>query len=142
MPKSLLRPLKFLMIRVGAPEACMPYFACSGSLAGNTKCQCPLELTSSACKSSVASRGNGKDAHLVLVIATVAMFYNNSSRNFLFDDVGSFRSSKNESDLVAFVKMPRNGSGGGDRGGKKGFPYIVVIVVFAVAFILAYFLCH
>ncbi|KAK8976240.1 hypothetical protein V6N11_007729 [Hibiscus sabdariffa] len=33
-----------------------------GSLAGNTKCQCPLELTSSACKSSVASRGNGKDA--------------------------------------------------------------------------------
>ncbi|KAK8509330.1 hypothetical protein V6N12_018410 [Hibiscus sabdariffa] len=131
------------MIRVGAPEACMPYFACSGSLAGNTKCQCPLELTSSACKSSVASRGNGKDA-VGLVDAEPGSIISHlaTSRNFLFDDVGSFRSSKNESDLVAFVKMPRNGSGGGDRGGKKGFPYIVVIVVFAVAFILAYFLCH
>ncbi|KAL4296015.1 hypothetical protein GQ457_12G020190 [Hibiscus cannabinus] len=152
----------------GTPEACVPYFVCSGSLAGNTKCQCPLELSSGTCKTGVASGcGNGKDSvglvdagtgidYFALGYASpssktdlngckasclsncscVAMFYDNSSSNcFVFDDVGSFRSSKNESDFVAFVKMSRNGISGGDRRRERGFPYVVIIVIPAVLFI-------
>ncbi|XP_022730036.1 G-type lectin S-receptor-like serine/threonine-protein kinase SD2-5 [Durio zibethinus] len=46
----------------GTPEACQPYFVCSGP-SGNTKCQCPSGLSSSACKTGIASPcGQGKDS--------------------------------------------------------------------------------
>ncbi|KAA3477650.1 G-type lectin S-receptor-like serine/threonine-protein kinase SD2-5 [Gossypium australe] len=57
------------------------------------------------------------------------MFYNNSSKNcFLFDDVGSFHSSKHSSNLVAFVKMSRNENGGEGAKGTRAFSYVVIIV--------------
>lgn len=38
----------------GTPEACQPYFICSGP-SGNTKCECPSVLSSSSCKTGIAS---------------------------------------------------------------------------------------
>ncbi|XWS72673.1 hypothetical protein CRYUN_Cryun02cG0060700 [Craigia yunnanensis] len=148
----------------GTPEACQPYFVCSGPL-GNTKCQCPSALSSGACKTGIASPcSQGKDSVGLVDAGTglnyfalgyvspssktdlsgckasclsncscMAMFYDNSSRNcFLLDQVGSFQNSKQQSDLVAFVKMPSNENGGGDGGGKKRFLYVVIIAVSTV----------
>ncbi|MBA0694139.1 hypothetical protein Goari_004461 [Gossypium aridum] len=59
----------------------------------------------------------------------MVMFYDKSSRNcFLFNDIGSFQSSKHKSDLVAFVKMSRNENGGEGAKGTRAFPYVVIIV--------------
>ncbi|XWS70434.1 hypothetical protein CRYUN_Cryun03dG0047900 [Craigia yunnanensis] len=146
------------------PEACQPYFVCSGPL-GNTKCQCPSALSSGACKTGIVSPcSQGKDSVGLVDAGTglnyfalgyvspssktdlsgckasclsncscMAMFYDNSSRNcFLFDQVGSFQNSKQQSDLVAFVKMSSNENGGGDGGGKKRSTYVVIIAVFTV----------
>ncbi|XVE97422.1 hypothetical protein REPUB_Repub03eG0018000 [Reevesia pubescens] len=148
----------------GTPEACQPYFVCSGP-SGNTKCQCPSPLSSGACKTGIAFPcSQGKDSVGLVNAGTglnyfalgyvspssktdlsgcktscltncscIAMFYDNSSRNcFLFDQIGSLQNSKQQSDLVAFVKMSSNGNGGGDGGGKRGFPYVVIIAVSTV----------
>ncbi|XVF89322.1 hypothetical protein PTKIN_Ptkin19aG0120600 [Pterospermum kingtungense] len=151
----------------GTPEACPPYFVCSGP-SGNTKCQCPSGLSSGGCKTGIASPcGQGEDSVGLVDAGTgldyfalgyvspslktdlsgckasclsncscVAMFYDNSSRNcFQFDQIGSFQSSQQQSDLVAFVKMSNNGGGVAD-GGKKRFPYVVIIAVSTVVVIL------
>ncbi|KAE8663417.1 hypothetical protein F3Y22_tig00112980pilonHSYRG00016 [Hibiscus syriacus] len=69
---------------------------------------------------------NGCKASCLSNCDCVAMFYDNNSRIcFIFDDIGSFRSSKNESDLVGFVKISEIGRG--DRRGKRGFPYIEIL---------------
>ncbi|XVE53610.1 hypothetical protein DITRI_Ditri03aG0016500 [Diplodiscus trichospermus] len=148
----------------GTPEACQPYFACSGT-SGNTKCQCPSALGSDSCKTGIASPcSQGKNSVSLIDAGTglnyvalgyvspstktdlsgcrasclsncscMAMFYDNSSRNcFHFDQIGSFQSSKQQSDLVVFLKMSSNENGTGDAGGKKGFPYVVIIAVSTV----------
>ncbi|XWS26222.1 hypothetical protein CRYUN_Cryun26dG0012800 [Craigia yunnanensis] len=148
----------------GTPEACAPYFVCSGP-SGNTKCQCPSALSSGACRTGIASPcSQGKDSIGLVDAGTglnyfalgyvspsskndlngcrasclsncscMVMFYDNSSRNcFLFDQVGSFQNSKQQSDLVALVKMSSNENGVGDGGSKKRFPYVVIIAVSTV----------
>ncbi|WRX33079.1 Protein kinase domain - like 10 [Theobroma cacao] len=153
----------------GTPEACQPYFVCSGT-SDNTRCQCPSGLGN--CKTGIASPcSQGKDAVDLVDAGTglnyfaltyvspssktdlsgckasclgncscMAVFYDNSSRNcFLFDQIGSFQNSQQQSDLVAFVKMSSNANGAGDGGGKKGFPYVVIIVVSTVLVIFGLF---
>ncbi|EOY29477.1 S-domain-2 5 isoform 1 [Theobroma cacao] len=153
----------------GTPEACQPYFVCSGT-SDNTRCQCPSGLGN--CKTGIASPcSQGKDAVDLVDAGTglnyfaltyvspssktdlsgckasclgncscMAVFYDNSSRNcFLFDQIGSFENSQQQSDLVAFVKMSSNANGAGDGGGKKGFPYVVIIVVSTVLVIFGLF---
>ncbi|XVF35599.1 hypothetical protein REPUB_Repub18cG0159900 [Reevesia pubescens] len=148
----------------GTPEACQPYFVCSGP-SGNTKCQCPSVLSSGACKTGIASPcSQGKDSVVLVDAGTgldyfalgyvspssktdlsgckasclsncscMAMFYDNSSRScFLFDQIGSLQNSKQQSDLVALVKMSSNENGAGDGGGKKRFPYVAIIAVSTV----------
>ncbi|XVE53611.1 hypothetical protein DITRI_Ditri03aG0016600 [Diplodiscus trichospermus] len=158
----------------GTPEACRPYFSCSGT-SGNINCQCPLALSSHSCKAGIASPcSQGKNSVSLVDAGTglnyfalgyvspssktdlrgckasclsncscMAMFYDNSSRNcFQFDQIGSFQISKQQSDLVVFVKMSSNENGTGDAGGKKGFPYVVIIavsivlVIFGLLFVL------
>ncbi|KAE8732794.1 S-domain-2 5 isoform 2 [Hibiscus syriacus] len=78
----------------GTPEACMPNFVCSGSLAGNTKCRCPLELSSSACKTGVASScGNGKDAVVLCIFCLlfVSLRYYKRKKTML-ESLGGFGS--------------------------------------------------
>ena len=148
----------------GTPEACQPYFVCSGP-SGDTKCQCPSALSSGACKTGITSPcSQGKDSVDLVDAGTglnyfalgyvspssktdlsgceasclsncscMAMFYDNSTRNcFQFDQIGSFQNSKQQSGLVAFVKMSSNENDVGDGGGKKGFPYVVIIAVSTV----------
>lgn len=66
----------------------------------------------------------------------LGLFFQNSSGNcFLFDWIGSFKSSGNGgSGLVSYIKIASNGAGGGDSGEEDGkhFPYIVIIVVVTV----------
>ncbi|XVF48363.1 hypothetical protein PTKIN_Ptkin03bG0184300 [Pterospermum kingtungense] len=145
----------------GTPEACQPYFVCSGT-SGNTKCQCPSGLSSGSCKTGIASPCSQGEGSVGLVDAgtglnyfaldyvsassktdlsgckesclsncsCMAMFYDNSSRScFMFDQVGSFQNSNQQSGLVAFVKMANNANGGG---GKKHFPYVVIIAVVTI----------
>ncbi|OMO90817.1 hypothetical protein COLO4_18859 [Corchorus olitorius] len=77
---------------------------------------------------------NGCKASCRSNCSCMALFYDNSSGNcFMFDQIGSFENSDQNSDLVAFVKISSNGAGGG---GSKKFPYVVIIVLATVLVIL------
>uniref|UniRef100_M4D4D3 non-specific serine/threonine protein kinase n=1 Tax=Brassica campestris TaxID=3711 RepID=M4D4D3_BRACM len=70
----------------------------------------------------------------------LGLFFRNSSGDcFLFDWIGSFKSSgSGGSGLVSFIKVATNGLGGGDNGDDGDgthFPYIVIIVL-ATVFII------
>lgn len=70
----------------------------------------------------------------------LGLFFRNSSGDcFLFDWIGSFKSSgSGGSGLVSYIKVATNGLGGGDNGDDGDgthFPYIVIIVL-ATVFII------
>nr|VDD48272.1 unnamed protein product [Brassica oleracea] len=70
----------------------------------------------------------------------LGLFFRNSSGDcFLFDWIGSFKSSgSGGSGFVSYIKVATNGLGGGDNGEEedgKHFPYIVIIVL-ATVFII------
>ncbi|KAG2319527.1 hypothetical protein Bca52824_012740 [Brassica carinata] len=69
----------------------------------------------------------------------LGLFFQNSSGNcFLFDWIGSFKSSVNGgSGFVSYIKVATNGERGGDKGEDDGkhFPYIVIIVLVTVLII-------
>ncbi|KAL0698114.1 hypothetical protein Bca4012_054236 [Brassica carinata] len=69
----------------------------------------------------------------------LGLFFQNSSGNcFLFDWIGSFKSSENGgSGFVSYIKVATNGERGGDKGEDDGkhFPYIVIIVLVTVLII-------
>ncbi|KAF8055982.1 hypothetical protein N665_1279s0016 [Sinapis alba] len=69
----------------------------------------------------------------------LGLFFQNSSGNcFLFDWIGSFKSSGNGgSGFVSYIKVATHGERGGDKGEDDGehFPYIVIIVLVTVLII-------
>ncbi|KAJ0247388.1 G-type lectin S-receptor-like serine/threonine-protein kinase SD2-5 [Hirschfeldia incana] len=69
----------------------------------------------------------------------LSLFFQNTSGNcFLFDWIGSFKSSgSGGSGFVSYIKVATNGERGGDSGDDDGkhFPYIVIIVLVTVLII-------
>ncbi|KAK8582029.1 hypothetical protein V6N13_145017 [Hibiscus sabdariffa] len=58
----------------GTPEACPPYFVCSGP-GSNTRCQCPSPLSSGSCKTGIASPCRQGKESVSLVNAGTGLHY-------------------------------------------------------------------
>ncbi|WZZ24137.1 hypothetical protein YC2023_007538 [Brassica napus] len=131
------------------PEPCSPYYLCSVSKA----CQCVSGL-SSDCKTGIDtspwfaspfSKKTNLDSCKEFCntnCSCLGLFFQNSSGDcFLFDWIGSFKSSgRGGSGFVSYIKVATNDLGviknNGDGDGKH-FPYIVIIItVLAAVFII------
>ncbi|KAJ9167736.1 hypothetical protein P3X46_019339 [Hevea brasiliensis] len=144
------------------PEPCDAYFVCSGNnvcqcpsaLSTSPNCKPGIVSSCDGSKGSTAlvSAGNGLNYFALGFVpassktslegcqsscrdncSCLALFFQNSTGNcFLFDQIGSFQDAGTGSSVVTYIKVLSDSNSGDTGSSKKGFPFVVIIVVATV----------